>query len=64
MSIFSRSKKTAPVAPVKAECQHWELAPRWDNATDLGKQDLVTFYQCGCGLKLTPAEARALHKEA
>ncbi len=60
MSIFSKAKKTT-VEVEKKPCEHMHLAPRWENAADMGKRDRVTSYVCdGCGQNFTPAEADAI----
>ena len=60
MSIFSLKKNKAPVvSDLPTECHHWELAPRWDSAADIGKADRATSYKCtACGKELTLDEAR------
>ena len=47
LSRFARSKATeVPALPeLPKECSHWELAPRWDNAADMGKKGKVTSKQ-------------------
>lgn len=66
MGILDRLFKrgAAPVAETPAEtpeCRHLTLTPRWDNADDMGKMDLVTRYHCeGCGSEFTPREAEQL----
>ena len=63
MSIFSKSRKPArdPMVKNAAPCEHWELAPRWSNATDMGKRELVTSFVCGgCGESFTPDQAASL----
>lgn len=63
LSRFARSKPSeqAPEGEQETECAHWELAPRWGNAADIGKEDKITSYACtSCGMSMTPPEARAL----
>jgi hypothetical protein len=66
MSILSRWSRKKAGEPVKAaelprECGHWELAPRWDAAPDIGIPELVVFYECtGCKSVFTPDEVKAL----
>ena len=44
-----------------AECRHLNLSPKWQDAADLGKEDLAYTFECPvCGASLTPDEARAL----
>ncbi len=59
MSLFSftRKKKISDVQAAPP-CQHWDLAPRWDSAADMGKEDLVTHYSCcSCGATVSKDEA-------
>ena len=47
LSRFARSKAPEVTLPeIPEECSHWELAPRWDNAADMGKKDKITSYTC------------------
>jgi len=53
MSLLKILKAKKPArehqAPITA-CEHWELAPRWSDASSIGKKELITHYQCGnCG---------------
>ena len=59
LSRFARSKDEEVTVPeLPTECSHWELAPRWDNAADMGKKDKITSYACtGCQATFTPEEA-------
>jgi hypothetical protein len=58
------SRKTveqAKVAELPRECGHWELAPRWNAAVDIGIPGLVVSYTCtGCKAVFTPEEVKAL----
>ena len=62
MSILSRFAKNKAACGVDAvaeapECSHWEVAPWWSSAEDIGNEDKVVSYACtGCGASLTPAE--------
>ena len=39
------------------ECSHWELAPRWDSATEIGDPERISHYLCtSCGETVSPAE--------
>ncbi len=60
LSRFARSKDPEVVVQeLPTECNHWEMAPRWDNAADMGKKDKVTSYTCtSCGESFSPEEAR------
>ena len=65
MSILSRlSRKTvqeAKVAELPRECGHWEVAPRWDAAADIGVPELVVSFTCTtCKSVFTPDEVKAL----
>lgn len=61
LSRFARSKDAAPTQATTAECGHWEMAPRWDSAADMGKKDRVTSFACtGCQETFTPEEARQI----
>jgi hypothetical protein len=62
LSRFSRPKEqTAPVVDVVTSCAHRDLAPRWDNAADMGKKDKITSFACGsCKQTFTPDEAQSL----
>ncbi len=64
--ILRRGGSTSTVGleaetPAEASsCPHLSLSPKWDNADDIGKEDLASSFECAaCGLILTPAEARA-----
>lgn len=59
LSTFTRNKKALQVEE-KAACQHPDLAPRWSSAADMGKQDLITHYQCcSCGATVSREDAQA-----
>jgi hypothetical protein len=63
LSRFARSKgldlEAPPEQPVV--CVHRELAPRWDNAADIGKKDKIVAYKCSaCSEEFTPAEAERI----
>lgn len=65
MSILSRlSRKTleqAQVPELSRDCGHWEVAPRWDAAADIGIPELVVSYTCTtCKSVFTPDEVKAL----
>jgi hypothetical protein len=63
LSRFARSKDSeAPVVQsLPTECSHWELAPRWDNAADMGIKDKATSYECtGCKKTFSREEAARL----
>ena len=62
MSIFSRSTKNPRVeAETIQSCQHRDLAPRWGSASDMGKAELITSFECaGCRQSFTPAQVVAL----
>ena len=62
LSRFTRSKPEQVGAPEpQVNCAHRDLAPRWDNAADMGKKDKITFFACGsCGQSFSPDEAQGL----
>ena len=62
LSRFARSKDgAAPVVEPQADCCHLELAPRWDNASDMGKKDKIVSFTCTtCKDEITPQEAERL----
>jgi len=62
LSRFARSKEREVRAPdLPAECGHFELAPRWDNAEDIGKADKIVYYTCTvCKGEFTPEEAAGI----
>jgi hypothetical protein len=62
LSRFARSKAPeASMLELPAECFHPELAPRWDNAEDIGKKDRIVSFTCNtCKGELTPEEAQRL----
>jgi len=65
MSILSRlsrkSVEQAKVAELPRDCGHWELAPRWDAAADIGIPNLVVSYACTtCRSTFLPEEVKAM----
>jgi hypothetical protein len=46
LSRFAKQGRPIEVKDLPRECGHWELAPRWDSAADIGKEDRVTYYTC------------------
>lgn len=63
LSRFAKVKVSEPedVRPSLDDCEHFELAPRWDSATDMGKPDKITSYTCStCKKDFTPDEVRSL----
>lgn len=67
--FFNRSRQTSNVAVATApapakDCLHAVLAPRWDNAHDMGIASKATSFECGtCKAKFTPEEAKALERQ-
>ena len=63
MSLFTNLGRTKPkeiTVALPVECQHWELAPRWDSAADMGRPDRVTYYACtACGKAVSREDAKA-----
>jgi hypothetical protein len=48
-------KAPATIEAAPAQCEHWELAPRWGDAASIGKKELITHYTCAsCGANLSP----------
>jgi hypothetical protein len=42
-------------------CAHRDLAPRWDNAADMGKRDKITSYTCAdCKETVSTEDAKRL----
>lgn len=65
LSRFAKNQAPASLPELPEECGHWELAPRWDCAADIGKKDRVVSYRCTtCGKTMTPDEARSLSPAA
>lgn len=64
LSRFARAKDEPIAVPdLPAECGHWELAPRWDNASDMGNKDKITSFACtGCKQTFSLEEAGRLGK--
>ena len=62
LSRFARAKDEEITLPdLPTECGHWELAPRWDNATDMGNKERITFFACtNCKETFSPDEAERL----
>ena len=62
LSRFARSRDPEVAVPeLPAECTHLGLAPRWDNAADMGKKDRITSFACtGCQQSFSPEEAERL----
>ena len=65
MSLFSRLARTKgpqdDVPETQLDCAHRDLAPRWDNAADMGKKDKITSFACGsCKQSFSPDEAAGL----
>lgn len=45
----------------QAECPHVTLAPKWDDAADIGKEAKATHFDCAtCGTSFTPEAAAEL----
>jgi hypothetical protein len=67
--FFNRSKQQSDVAVAAApaptkDCLHAVLAPRWDNAQDMGIAAKATSFQCGtCKAVFTAEEAKALERQ-
>jgi hypothetical protein len=59
LSRFARSRTPEVAVPeLPADCRHWELAPRWDNAEDIGEKDKIVSFKCtNCHDEFTPEEA-------
>ena len=59
LSRFARGKEEKTgLEDLPMECGHWELAPRWDSAEDMGKKEKVTYLTCtNCKESFSPDEA-------
>lgn len=58
--LKKRPEPELAVDSPKGECDHWELAPRWDSAADMGHADRVTHYVCAaCGERVSREQAQA-----
>ncbi|TMC00490.1 MAG: hypothetical protein E6J42_00635 [Chloroflexi bacterium] len=46
--LFGRKSEAAAPADKKpeVECPHAAITPRWNNAADMGKADLISEYMC------------------
>ena len=54
-----------PPPEVAVDCPHAVLTPRWDNAADMGKHDLVSTYVCeACGASFSREKGEALGASA
>jgi hypothetical protein len=65
MGLFRRRSRdeAAEVAIQPKSCPHVNLVPRWDNAADMGREELATYWTCGsCGQQFTPEEASELRE--
>ena len=65
MPLWSRQGRSkdpeVKVPEVAADCAHRDLAPRWDNAADMGKRDKITSYTCaGCKETVSMEDAERL----
>jgi hypothetical protein len=62
ISRFARSRDPEVSVPeVAADCAHRDLAPRWDNAADMGKKEKITSFTCSsCKESFSPQEAESL----
>jgi len=63
---FGRGKAAATMTKAPAEaasCLHSALAPRWDRAQDIGRDDLASSFRCdACQTTFTREEAEALRE--
>lgn len=51
--------------PPAAACPHLAVAPRWDNATDIGHEDRATSFVCdSCHQSFAPAEIETIRSAA
>ncbi|MBI2765094.1 MAG: hypothetical protein HYX53_04190 [Chloroflexi bacterium] len=67
MGVLSRFKgrKNEPeiVTGEELPCPHVVLAPKWDDAADMGIESKASRWLCGaCGQQFTPAEAQQLRE--
>ena len=61
-NLFGGKAKSEPKAEVeRAECSHTRLAPKWDSAADMGKEDKITRFECeSCRRTFSPEEGREI----
>jgi hypothetical protein len=63
---LGRGKATATPAKAAvdaASCMHTALAPRWDRAQDIGRDELASSFRCdACQATFTREEAEALRE--
>ena len=58
MKLFGNLLAKEKVEVVVPPCPHTAIAPRWDNAADMGKHDKISCYVCtACGQVLSADEA-------
>ncbi|MGE3856686.1 MAG: hypothetical protein AB7G21_07000 [Dehalococcoidia bacterium] len=51
--------------PSGADCPHLAVAPRWDNAADIGHEDRATSFVCdSCHASFTGSEIQAVRSAA
>jgi hypothetical protein len=68
MNWFKLGRSKAPATTTKAaadaaSCLHAALAPRWDRAEDIGRDDLASSFRCdACQTTFTREEAEALRE--
>ena len=44
---------------VEVQCPHTAVVPRWNNLGDMGKEDLISSYDCtACNGSFTPEQVR------
>jgi hypothetical protein len=62
LSLFARSREAEAALPdLPSECGHWELAPRWASAADMGKKERITSFACtACNETFSPEQAKRL----
>ncbi len=66
MGLFGKLRGDRPVASaptvvVDAVCVHATLAPRWENAAELGHEDKISGYRCdACHSVFTHEEGKVL----
>ena len=59
--IFRRQSAEEDVESTKGECKHGVLVPRWDDVSDIGKDEVVSSFLCeACNSAFTPDEGRTL----
>ena len=60
---FQRKAVSGTGVSEQDHCSHVLLAPRWDEAVDIGHEDRASGFHCtACGRSFTPADAELLRQ--